>query len=59
MILPITRNQETAVPFPYKSGDSYIRARAIDDFGVGTRHCRFLPLTPIVTFEPGRSMILG
>jgi len=36
--IPITRNQDTAVPFPEKSGDNDILTRAIDNFGVGKPH---------------------
>ncbi len=38
-ILPITRNQDTAVPFPYKLGNGYILDCPIDYFKVGKRHC--------------------
>ena len=36
--IPVPRNQDRAVAFPEKSGDGDILTRAIDNFGVGTRH---------------------
>ncbi|WP_339384828.1 hypothetical protein [Tychonema sp. LEGE 06208] len=52
-ILPITQNQETAVPCPYKLGDSYIPSGTILPVtrNQDTAPCRFPTNWVMVTFD--------